>query len=300
MKKIVIFFYILVAIRASAESETSEHRVKGSLIIVPAISYFIPGFGSALESDYLRTASFLGYAVAGGSIVSNTQNRIDEFRNSDSLNFHHYRDLQAEQNTGYRMIHHSMMLSTYDSFQSRVKAYQEEGQYTFLPKDQNVNSLLLAPFKFGYMKRWTTVIPFILAIGIGASVLNEHPRPGQFQLRPIDAVASSYSSYVAGTGEEAFFRGWVYPILFQNTQSHLISNTVQGLAFGYAHGPQPYFQLAAGLYFGWLSNRNNFDIGEPIFVHAWWDFWIIAAEYVRSRSFTRDYNIQLPAASFLF
>lgn len=271
-----------------------------TLIVVPAFSFFIPGLGSFLEKDYTTGAKFLGYEITGLGIYLSAQNRIDDFNASDSLRFHHYRDLQKERQIGQSIVMHSMMLSLYDSFLTRVGDHQEAGQYSFLPKEQNVNSVLAAPFKFEYLKRWTTYIPFSLAILVGSNEFNRSPRPERFELRRIDGISSTYASYVAGTGEEAFFRGWMYPVLYENTNSILISNAIQGVAFGYSHGSEPYFQLAFGFYSGWLSARNNFDLGESIFIHAWWDFFVIGADYARSRSFTKDYDVQLPPFQFSF
>jgi hypothetical protein len=256
--------------------------------------------GSFLENDFETGSKFFVYAATGLGVYLSSQDKIDAFLESDSLNFHYYRDLQRERQIGQSMLGHSMALSTYDSFLSRAKKLQNSGEYSFLPPDQNLNSILMAPFKFEYLKRWTTYTYLILALFVGANEFNRDPRPGTFELRPIDGIASSYTSYVTGTGEEAFFRGWVYPVLYQNTNSHFISNTVQGTAFGYAHGPEPYFQLAFGYYTGWLNQRNNFDIGEAVFIHAWWNFWVMAAEYARSRGQTRDYHIQLPPFQMSF
>lgn len=273
---------------------------KPSVVVVPAFSFVIPGLGSFLEKDYSKGFKLLGYGATGLGILLSSLEKIDDFQESDSTHFHHYRDLQRERNIGQSMLGHSMMLSLYDSFLSRATKAQSNSEYLFLPQDQNIDSILKAPFKFDYLFRWTTLLPLSLAIMVGASEFNDSPRPEEFELRPIDGIASSYASYVAGTGEEAFFRGWIYPVLYQNTRSHFISNLIQGTGFGFAHGHQPYFQLAFGFYSGWLTERNNFDLGEAIFIHAWWDFWVIAAEYARSRSMTRDYDFQLPPLQISF
>jgi len=278
--------------------QTASHDEKRSVTLVPVASFFLPGLGSFLEEDYSKGAKFLGYFGAGLGVLLSTEQRIKEFNKSDSLNFHHYRDLQREQDIGRAMAAHSMMFSLYDSFLSRVEDHKSDGKYLFLPKDQTINSVLKAPIKFEYMKRWTTYVPFSLALILSPLQFNKSPRPDRFELRPVDGVSSTYMSYVAGTGEEAMFRGWMYPVLYQNTDNHFLSNAIQGTVFGYMHGPKPYFQLAFGFYAGWLTKRNEFDIGEAAFVHAWWDFWLIAAEFARSRSFTEDFNIQLPPLQF--
>lgn len=297
MYLLYILFLPLMSITASADEQTSESP---STIVVPAISSFVPGLGSFLDNDYSKGFKFLGYGVTGIGLSLLSQDKLDEFEKSDSTPFHHYRDLQSAKKIGEVMLGHSMMLSLYDSFYSRAIKSKANNEYTFLPETQNTESVLKAPFNFAYLSRWTTFIPFSLAILVGYNEFSEPPKPEKFELRPIDGIASTYISYVAGTGEEALFRGWMYPVLYQNTGSHFASNLIQGTAFGFAHGPRPYFQLAFGFYAGWLTQRNNFDLGEAIFIHAWWDFWVIAAEYARSRSMTRDFNFQLPPFQISF
>ncbi len=271
-----------------------------STLVVPALSYFFPGLGSFLEKDYTRGLTFLSYGVTGYSVSLLSQQRIDDFEKSNSTHYHHYRDLQRERQIGASMLGHSMMLSLYDSFSSRAVKSKADGKYLFLPESQSTESVLKAPFEFSFLRRWTTFVPFTLAILVGYNEFSEDPRPENFDLRPIDGAASSYFSYVAGTGEEAFFRGWMYPVLYQKTGSHIASNLIQGTAFGFAHGSTPYFQLAFGFYAGWLTERNNFDLGESIFIHAWWDFWVMTAALARSRSKTEDFNFQLPPFQFSF
>ncbi len=290
----VIFFSL------ESFSEEPSNVESPSVILLPAFSFMIPGLGSFIENDYKTGAKFVLYGLTGLGIYAYSEKRSGDFLKSDSLSYNHFRDLERESKIGKEMLLHSMMLSTYNSFLTRSKESQNNNEYTFLPASQNMESILKAPFKFEYLNRWTTYIPFTLAMFVGANNYNKNTRPEALELRPIDGLSSSYTSYVAGTGEEAFFRGWLYPVLYENTNSHIISNLVQGTAFGYAHGPQPYFQLAFGFYAGWLNQRNNFDLGEAIFVHAWWDFWVITAEYARSRSMTRDYNFQLPPLQISF
>ncbi len=292
----LLFFILINGIAVADEQPAGEP----STILMPAFSYFIPGLGSFFEKDYSRGFKFLGFGVAGFGINQAAQERINDFWNSGSTHYNHYRDLQAERIIGGAIYAESQMLSLYDSFSFRAFKSRTNGKYLFLPENQNVESILKAPFKFAYLRRWTTFVPFTLAILAGYIEFNDDPRPEKFTLRPVDIAASSCSSYVAGTGEEAFFRGWMYPVLYENTRSHFASNAIQGTVFGFAHGPTPYFQLAFGFYSGWLNKKNNFDLGEAIFIHAWWDFWVMAAAVARNRSTTEDLSFQLPPFQFSF
>ncbi|RYZ66020.1 MAG: CPBP family intramembrane metalloprotease, partial [Proteobacteria bacterium] len=115
-----------------------------------------------------------------------------------------------------------------------------------------------------------------------------------------DVAVGSLVSYNAGTGEEAFFRGTLHPYLYENWNGSWTANAVQGTVFGFAHGPKPYFQLAAGWYFGWLNERNRFELGEGIFVHAWWDVWIITANLIKNRGFANGAYVEFPRLEIQF
>jgi membrane protease YdiL (CAAX protease family) len=279
------------------QESTSE---KKSLILVPAVSFFLPGFGTALDQNYQKASLLLGYAISGYFIQREGQRRMDEFIHNDSGAFHSYRDSVAVRNFGQEMWGHAGMLSTFDTFTSRLAEHQKEGKYLFLPKEQNLESVLKAPFQFTYMSRMTTLIPFAMAMAGAVGNFKKEPAPKGFHVRTVDLIGSTYSSYGAGTGEEAFFRGWMFPVLYENSDNLVASNIAQALAFGLAHGGRPYFQTAAGYYFGWLTARNNFDIGESIFVHAWWDFWVIGAIYARNRSLVKDYDFKFPLVNTSF
>jgi hypothetical protein len=295
--KVLLIFFLSAPVLAQTETSAAD---KKSLLIVPAVSYFLPGFGQALDGEYTKAALFFGYFGLGIVTASEARHRMDDFEQSPSLGFHHYRDLKDFRQTGQAMSKHASGLSVFDSFNSRVHAYQEAGQYGFLPKDQNLETVLKAPFQFRHLAKWTTWVPFLAAMAASTIEYNESPKPRDFDFRLQDATASSFESYVAGSSEEAFFRGWMMPILYENTQSFWLSNAIQGTAFGYAHGPRPYFQLAAGYYAGWLTDRNHYDLSEVIFVHAWWDFWVLAASYARNRAFTHDMKVDFPLINFSF
>ena len=154
-----------------------ESIKKPSLILVPAFSYLLPGLDSFIAEDYSKGFKLLGYGATGLGLLLSSQEKIDNFVKSDSSHFHHYRDLQRERQIGQAMLGHSMMLSLYDSFSTRAEKAKANGEYLFLPENQNIDSILKAPFKFEYLKRWTTIIPFSIAVLVGYNKFNNNPRP---------------------------------------------------------------------------------------------------------------------------
>ena len=52
------------------------------------------------------------------------------------------------------------------------------------------------------------------------------------------------------------------------------SNAAQSLLFAAAHlntNPQPIAQLLLGYHLGYVTQKNNWTLGESIFIHTWWD-----------------------------
>ncbi|MBC7417669.1 MAG: CPBP family intramembrane metalloprotease, partial [Pedobacter sp.] len=268
---------------------------KRSIILFPLLTAIVPGLGQAIDGEYQKSGSLLGLSISGFLIANEAHKRQEAFLASDSYRHHSYRDNVRAELFGMTMYKHAAGVALYDSFLTRVQDYHREGKYLFLPEKQNLESIHKAPFTFTYLSRPTTFLPLLLAFGLGISEFNRSTKPDHFDLRMSDAATSTYASYVAGVTEEAMFRGWMQPILYENTQNVWLTNTIQALAFGYSHAtPQPYIQIAFGLYSGWLTPKNYWDLSESIFIHTWWDVIVITAEYARSRSKTKDFNVQLP------
>lgn len=301
MFRIISFLFFFINNSAFCEElKPVELTEKRSIVFLPLLNMILPGFTQVVDGEPGKAAVFFGTNLAGFLTMEMAQRNIEDFNRSDSERYHSYRDNQRVKGIGEALIKYASSVSLYDGFLTRVKDYQANDQYLFLPKDQNLESIHKAPFNFEYMKRPTTWIPVLLAAGLGMSGFNDNPSPNHFDLRPIDGLASTSRSYAAGVGEEAVFRGWMQPILYENTQSYWLSNTIQAVIFGYAHGPTPYPQLAFGFYTGWLVPHNGWDMGEAIFIHTWWDLIIMTASYARSRSLTKDFNIQLPLINASF
>ena len=292
-----LVFFLCFA-RADQDVVSDEPR---SIILFPVLTALVPGLGQAIDGQYLKSASLLGLTLSGVLIAEDAREKQKTFLESDSLRFHGYRDIQHAVSVGSAMTKHAFGIALYDSFLNRVSDYHHVGKYQFLPEKQNLKSIHTAPFEFSYLSRPTTFIPLVVGFGLATSEFNRPSRPDHFELRVSDVAASTSISYVAGVSEEAMFRGWMQPILFENTQNFWVANTIQAVAFGYSHdNAQPYFQIAFGLYTGWLTPKNNWDLSEAIFIHTWWDVIVITAEFVRTRSKTEDFNIQLPAFSASF
>jgi membrane protease YdiL (CAAX protease family) len=211
---------------------------------------------------------------------------------------------------GAKMFSTFGYLSAYHSFRTAVGTDQR-GRYGFLSEAESPADLALAPFRFSYLLRPTTFIPLALGaltlgmtINTSSEVLAENNKRHNFHLD--DVVFSSALAYNAGVGEEALFRGWMMPYMRGNGLNDEAANIASALIFGLGHlsadNRAPWFQALAGYYLGYVSQRNQWTLGESIFIHAWWDVFTISASYAFS-SLDKDQPspmIWLPPLHILF
>jgi membrane protease YdiL (CAAX protease family) len=109
---------------------------------------------------------------------------------------------------------------------------------------------------------------------LSQSAIDLEPTIQRDPLTVSDVFFTGAISYGAGVGEEAVFRGFLLPELRQALGSDFWSNAVTAVGFAAAHlgsVDRPIAQLALGYYWGDLTQRNNWEIAESIFIHTWWD-----------------------------
>jgi len=181
--------------------------------------------------------------------------------------------------------------SAYLAFRRSVPAFQQENRkYLFLDSSESLHRILLSPFGFSYLKRPTTWIPLAAATGLAAtlSYLDRKQEAGHFYSYEVhDAFYTSGISYGAGVSEEALFRGYIYPFAHERLGNWFVSDVVQSMLFGLAHYGEkngfPILQTALGFYFGYLTHRNSWTIGESIFIHFWYDAIVFTAGFLSQR-----------------
>ncbi|MFM8314708.1 MAG: lysostaphin resistance A-like protein, partial [Deltaproteobacteria bacterium] len=159
--------------------------------------------------------------------------------------------------------------------------------------------LLQAPINFSYLERWTTILP--LALGAGAFFfVTPGKSSGPVQANLDDVFYAGSVGYMTGIGEEAMFRGWLLPVLYNWSGDQKITLGLSAIVFALAHGLKVRHFVTAfffGLYSGWLTQENNWSIGEVTFIHSWWDIMAFAADYINRREHA---FLRLPTVSFSF
>lgn len=258
---------------------------QGSLVFFPFASYLLPGLGQYINGQTGAGLVYSSTAVIGLGVASSAANRLKEepLRNEQRDDLDSRDPLVRQYLWGLKTYDLAGSLSLYHSFHSMLVERRLQGEFKFLPQEsERVDELLLAPFDFSYLKRASTWLP--LGLGLGLVVLAG--KTDNYKTRSLnseDVLFSSAISYNAGVGEEALFRGWMFPLFTETygVENGFWANLTQATIFAALHYSEdnrlPLAQLLGGYYFGFLTKRNAWSLKESIFVHTWWDIIIFAA-----------------------
>lgn len=252
---------------------SSEKTSFGNAYMMPLGSFVLPGLGQ-WGSHPSRGLLYSGLALTGVAIAARQSKGAKE--SIARGNF--YSSETAIALIGLKLYDFAGSFSAYESFSTVVKNNPQD--FAFIKKRESVNELIKAPFDFSMLRRKTTWIPLAIAGSLlGMASLSLLP---EAKNAPLTLFTSGSLSYMAGTGEEALFRGWLLPATHHSFQSPEMANLVTSLAFGAVHysaaNPLPVAQLLMGWYFGYLTQKNNYSLKESIFLHTWYDIFAITAQ----------------------
>lgn len=269
---------------AAADSARPAPPRGGAEFGIPLASLFVPGLGQYLKGSWLSGAAFTG-AAAGGYVLAYTGDAGSEDLPRTAAGQRAF--------VGGGLVLTAGALSAYDAFHHSLPSLRQAGRYDFVTAHDSPGSLLLAPFDVSMLKRWTTWLDLAVTGATTAVVALTESEPGAqylpFQTR--DGAFVAAFSYNAGVGEEALFRGWLYPVLYQNLGRRFwLANGLQAGTFGALHAPQAgsYALVIAGsaFYEGWLTRRNGWSIRESVFHHFWYDVAVGTATLLTQKSAT--------------
>jgi membrane protease YdiL (CAAX protease family) len=271
---------------AQADTGDSQARPRpGAEFRIPLASFLVPGFGQYILGAPALGAGFTAAAAAGYALyVTGNENAVTT---ADLP-----RDAAGQRAfIGAGLATAAGGLSAYDAFHRSLGPLQRRGKYEFVTANDSPGSLLLAPFDVRMLQRWTTWIDLAYTGAVTAILVAVETAPGERYLpfRTRDGVFVASFSYNAGVGEEALFRGWLYPVLHQSLGRRAwLSNGVQAALFGGLHVPQagPYALVIASwaFYEGWLTRRNGWSIRESVFHHFWYDVAVGAATLLTQKA----------------
>ena len=256
--------------------------------LLPIGSLFLPGLGQYVQH---RPAAGLAYSGAGLTglalyVTGDTTNWGSAALPLDGPRRQAFLGLQFYQVAGE--------LSAYDAFRYSARRQQAVGRFRFLTQHEPIGRLFTAPFDPTFLKRWTTWVGLAYTGAIGLLVANDPERIHR-SLSAGDVAFASVVSLNAGIGEEALFRGWLYPALYQSFGERFWpANGVQAAVFGALHPDADWFAaVIAGwaFYQGWLTRRNGWSVRESIFQHVWYDVLIILLDLGDARQVTIGFTL---------
>jgi membrane protease YdiL (CAAX protease family) len=264
---------------------------------LPLASFVLPGLGQYIEQQWEPGFIYTGTAAFGLSLASVAAKRIEKNKLGE-LDYDEYNGLQRQYTYGMQLYMFSGEMSAFHSFRTAVKTRKPGGEFAFLKAEEDPSDLLTAPFEFSMLARPTTYIPMIVGLGLALATYDPTPHA---DFDGGDAAFAGGVSYNAGVGEEAFFRGYLMPVLREKWGSDFWSNATTATVFGAAHYSErnkfPVAQALMGYYLGWVSQRNGWSLKESIFIHAWWDV-IALGEEVASNKTEKTYRF--PGIYFTF
>jgi len=288
VRKLILTLFILCIFTDAAAfaSEESPFAFPGyktrkrNFLWPPIYSLAVPGLDQFIKGQTTAGVAFSGTAVGGLALylVSGEHG----IKNPDALSLN---DDQRSADLGLEIAQVSGFMSSYHAFRTAVITRPED--FSFLKHEESDFDILLAPVHFSYMLEPTTYLA--LLVGAAAIFADVKTSGGNTNFgSPVlaDGAFAGGFSYMAGTGEEALFRGTMMPIFRYYTDSNFWSNAITGTAFAAAHlgtVQLPVFQLVSGLYFGWVTQKNEWAIGENVFIHAWYDVMAFVAGYAVDR-----------------
>lgn len=264
-----------------------KNKKRGSAVWLPLLSYVAPGTVQYMNG---QVGAGLVYSITGGAglitAMTGAVELNDRLDSDEDLTDLDSRDGAVRRYLwGMKTYDLAGSLSLYHAFRTTLTFRQKNGDFKFLPQEgETADELMLAPFKFSNLGRWTTIIP--LAMGIG--LVTYYGANDDYDTRDLtggDIAFAGGISYNAGVGEEAMFRGWMFPLFVEAFGSYTWGNLAQSTIFAAAHLSSenrfPLPQFLAGYYFGWLAKRNNWTLQESIFVHTWWDVIVFTASFAQ-------------------
>lgn len=249
-------------------------------ILAPALSLIIPGLDQWWEDDYkaasIYTGMFLGGAVVSGQAAASLADRKEADPDFDPND-----QLDSKDNDIRRLMLGSQIsfaagsFSTLHAFSNAVESRKSDGQYSFLGEKVTVADTAVAPFRFSYLTRPSTLIPLGIIGTISALAMQADSKEFQrVALTGQDYGFAAGFSYLAGTHEEALFRGWMMPVIREYVAGDEIANILQSILFAAAHMGSvdvPIAQLLLGYHLGYVTQSNGWNLGEAAFIHTWWD-----------------------------
>lgn len=246
-------------------------------------SLLLPGLGQTTNGEPGKGALHFGFAYANLSEAARLADRPEYLEYDDYVDEDH-QVFYLNRTTYYSQLHARLWLNThffsaFDAYRTRRMQLGNAGYRTRVP-EQGLSELALAPFRPEYLTRPTTFLPLLIPL-----YSLSHPSQDGWVTVSDDSIGRremagmnmvQYGS--VAVGEETFFRGVVNTDLSERWGPWwglVASSILFGAAHSGAAGTADYGAATGyGAYLGWLQQRNDYQLGEVVALHFWWDFLI--------------------------
>jgi hypothetical protein len=239
-------------------------------------SLVIPGAGQAANGDYETGAAHFGVfaiSVYGVYYYKNRPDYLDEGQRYDDVGNREYINRTTlKYDYAARLATDAALYSSYGAYRDARR--RNNGGYRTPVPGESLGELARAPFSFEYLARPTTFIP--LALQAWAAFRSKDGY-GIYRAEDVSArdlhVFNAVANEMTAVGEEAFFRGFLNNE-FSNRYGNNLGLGLSSAVFGLAHTGQgqtanAWQAAVAGLYLGWVHQRNDFQTGEGVALHYW-------------------------------
>ncbi|HEX7926185.1 MAG TPA: CPBP family intramembrane glutamic endopeptidase [bacterium] len=271
-------------------------------------SALLPGVGQMVNGDFAAGGAQMGlYFVLARQylILLDKPDYLEPKDRVDSKNF--FIDINKttfEADLYGTALTDLTFYSAFAAYRDARQAISNTGYNTPAPRE-SLTDLAIAPYRWEYLQRPTTFIPLLVALYSAVSPATDDRylyRPDRTITRNTLRNGAFVQSEMVGVGEEAFFRGFLNNGLSDSLGENWGLAT-SSLIFGLAHegiGSQASIAQASlfGAYLGWLQQRNNYDIGEGVAIHFWWDF-LVMLGMLKERT-NKSQEVQLLNVSLRF
>lgn len=247
-------------------------------------SFVLPGLGQTLNGDYGYGALHFGgfvYFLSEYSARSEEDDFIErEDRVDNENNEIRTNRTTFEADLFLAAAFNLELYSAYGAYRDGRMAMDNEGYDTPAPKE-SYGELALAPFKWEFLSRPTVFLPLIIPLSFFASP----PSDRRFLFAPDNSISREEMAVgffaqhnMVAVGEESFFRG-VLNNGFSDAYGEGWGLFLSSLVFGLGHQGNAGQASALGagvfgLYVGYLQQLNDYEIGQGVAIHFWWNFLI--------------------------
>jgi hypothetical protein len=245
-------------------------------VLAGIASLFIPGVGQASNGDYGEAAAHFGvFAVSayGASYYARQDDFLDEDERLDEEND---REIINRTTLGYdyaaRLATDTMLYSSYAAYRD-ARARDNSGYRLSAPRE-SLSDLAAAPFSWQFLARPTTFIPLAIQAAAVFSKGNHYRIDRASDVSKNDLYVFNFvANEMTAVGEEAMFRGFLNSE-FSDRYGNGMGLAISSVIFGLAHSGQgqtaaPLEATVAGLYLGWVHQRNGFEAAEGVALHYW-------------------------------